>query len=154
MTLRFKDAFRLALLSAVQNCKGAACSNKVLYLSMSDLKRIARMIIKMDTIFEDLKRKKRCKNTMQMEIDCEFEQFKDDFENGLVHKTYLDEYFYSDNFSGSEIIEAQEELAGLIKNYLHINAPGEYLLYVDWSVRVISKKLKSASSMSKEHIVY
>lgn len=151
---RFKDEFADSLILAMKVTEKQNCPSKLLYVSLEALEDVVRVVKKMDIIFEDLKRKKRCKATMQMETDCEFEQFKDDFENGLEHRTYLDEYFYSDDFSENEIMAAQEELATLIKEYLHNNAPGEYLLYIDWSVRVIDKNLKTIGTMLEDHIVY
>lgn len=90
---------------------------------------------------------------MQLEVSEEYLQFLCDIEDkGFLNGCYMDETEYDDEYSHNKIQEAMGALQGRIKEYLHKNRPGEFLVYSDWCVHVI-KKEKAAEAGMMERVI-
>lgn len=76
---------------------------------------------------------------MKNEIEYEYNQFLSDMENPVfLFGTYMDEDEYEDEYSHNSIDEASEILEEKIREYLHENRPGEFVLISGWCIRVIT----------------
>lgn len=78
---------------------------------------------------------------MQLEVSEEYLQFLHDIQDkGFLNGYYMDETEYDDEYSHNKIQEAMKALQDRIKEYLHKNIPGEFIVYSDWCVHVIKKE--------------
>lgn len=78
---------------------------------------------------------------MQLEIEDEYQQFLEDIkDSGFTFGTYMDETEYEDDYSRNSIGNAMGILEKKIREYLHKNRPGEFVVYSDWSVHVMKKE--------------
>lgn len=90
---------------------------------------------------------------MQLEIEEEFEQFLQDIkECGYIFGAYMDENEYEDEYSHNVIGEAMGALQEKIKEYLHKNRPGEFVVISDWCVHVLTKEREEQLNVSQRTI--
>lgn len=90
---------------------------------------------------------------MQLEVSEEYLQFLCDIEDiGFLNGYYMDETEYDDEYSHNKIQEAMKVLQNRIKEYLHKNRPGEFVVYSDWSVHVIKKEKAEENGLRKSLI--
>lgn len=76
---------------------------------------------------------------MYKELEYEFADFKQSIDDGsLVFGSYFDEDKYEDDYSHNEIYEFQEKFIDKVREYLHENAPGKYVVTSGWCVFVMS----------------
>lgn len=86
---------------------------------------------------------------MYFEIGEEYKQFLNDIkDNGFIFGAYMDESEYEDEYSHNVIDEAMGELQKKIKEYLHKNRPGEFVVISDWCVHVMTKEKAEQLSVS------
>lgn len=89
---------------------------------------------------------------MQLEVSEEYLQFLYDIEDkGFLNGCYMDETEY-DEYSHNKIQEAMGAFQERIKEYLHKNRPGEFLVYSDWCVHVIEKEKAKEIGVSERTI--
>ncbi|EOT29464.1 hypothetical protein C805_00047 [Eubacterium sp. 14-2] len=92
---------------------------------------------------------------MQLEIDEEFEQFLQDIkDSGYIFGAYMDESEYEDDYSHNIIGEAMGILQKKIKEYLHKNRPGEFVVISDWCVHVLTKDRAKQLDVSERTIEF
>lgn len=90
---------------------------------------------------------------MQLEASEEYLQFLYDIEDqGFLNGCYMDETEFDDEYSHNKIQEAMGALQNRIKEYLHKNRPGEFVVYSDWSVHVMKKEKAEEVGMSERAI--
>lgn len=75
---------------------------------------------------------------MQKEIDYEYNEFLRDMNNSLVFGTYMDEDEYEDEYSRDDTEQSMDILEEKIRNYLHENRPGEFVVTSGWCVHVMT----------------
>ena len=86
---------------------------------------------------------------MQEELDYEFEMFLKDMECGEPFCRYFDEDEYEDEYSHNEIDEWQLKFITKVKNWLHVNKPGEYVVTCGWCVFVLTLEEAEKRNMFK-----
>lgn len=83
---------------------------------------------------------------MENEIEYEYDLFLSDMkESAFLYGTYMDEDEYEDEYCHNDIYEAIEMLEEKIREYLHENRPGEFVLISGWNIRVV--KIEEARSL-------
>lgn len=66
---------------------------------------------------------------------------------------YLDESEYEDDYSHNEIYAAHDDLIFMIKEYLHKNHPGKWVVWSDWAVHVFKvENVRNASLVKTNKI--
>ena len=92
---------------------------------------------------------------MWEELEQEFEYFLDDMKREETFCRYIDESDYEDNYSHNEIDDCQMEFIKKVKEWLHENKPGQYLVSSGWCVFVmtIEEAQKRNIIRYKEYIV-
>ena len=91
---------------------------------------------------------------MQLEVSEEYLQFLHDIQDkGFLNGCYMDETEYDDEYSHNKIQEAMKALQDRIKEYLHKNMPGEFIVYSDWSVHVMKKEKAEEVGMMERAII-
>lgn len=90
---------------------------------------------------------------MQLEVSEEYSQFLHDIQDkGFLNGCYMDETEYDDKYSHNKIQEAMKALQDSIKEYIHKNMPGEFVVYSDWSIHVIKKEKAAEIGMLERTI--
>lgn len=90
---------------------------------------------------------------MYFEIEEEYNQFLEDIkDSGFVFGTYMDESKYEDEYSHNAIDEAMYILKVQIRDYLHENRPGEFVVSSDWCVHVMTPDRARQSRISERTI--
>ena len=90
---------------------------------------------------------------MQLEIEEEFEKFLEDIKNnGFIFGAYMDETGYEDEYSHNEIDKAMGALQEKIREYLHKNRPGEFVVSSSWCVHVMTPERARQSKVSERTI--
>lgn len=90
---------------------------------------------------------------MQLEIEEEFEQFLNDIKkSGFIFGAYMDEDEYEDEYSHNTIDEAMGILQEKIREYLHENRLGEFVVISDWCVHVLTKDRAEQLNVSERTI--
>ena len=93
---------------------------------------------------------------MKNEIDYEYNKFLSDIkEPEFLAGIYMDEDEYENEYSHNDIYAAIETLEEMIKEYLHNNRPGQFVLISGWNIRVI--KIEEARRMKwpeKRSMIY
>lgn len=77
---------------------------------------------------------------MEEELEYEFQCFLEDMEHGETIGRYFEEDAYEDDYSHNQIDEFMDKLEEKIRQWLHENKPGKYLVSSSWCVWVISKE--------------
>lgn len=77
---------------------------------------------------------------MYEELDYEFQCFLDDMEHGETFCRYFEEDDYEDEYSHNQIYEFMGKLKEKIRQWLHQNKPGKYLVTSGWCVWVMTKE--------------
>lgn len=75
---------------------------------------------------------------MQEELDREFEIFLEDMKRGEVFCGYFDETDYECDYSHNEIDEWKSKFIDKVREWLHINKPGKYVVTSGWCVFVMT----------------
>lgn len=75
---------------------------------------------------------------MYEELEYEFEQFKSDMESGVSFGQYFDESDYEDEYSHNQIGEFQSKFIDMVREYLHENIPGKYVMTSSWCIFVMT----------------
>ena len=90
-----------------------------------------------------------------MDIENEYEQFLDDVNSGLSKMNYLDVELLEDDYSHNEIFEAHDELIYKIKEWLHKNMPGEWVVWTNYTtaVYVMKKAVVKNEELIKQYLV-
>jgi hypothetical protein len=75
-------------------------------------------------------------------INEEYEIFLEDMDRGITFNRFLMVDDYEDNYSHNEIAEAMNTLASRIRQWLHENKPGKYIVSVspDYCIFVMTVK--------------
>lgn len=75
-------------------------------------------------------------------INEEYEIFLEDMDRGITFNRFLMVDDYEDNYSHNEIVEAMNTLASRIRQWLHENKPGKYIVSVspDYCIFVMTVK--------------
>lgn len=75
-------------------------------------------------------------------INEEHEIFLEDMDRGITFNRFLMVDDYEDNYSHNEIAEAMNTLASRIRQWLHENKPGKYIVSVspDYCIFVMTVK--------------
>lgn len=90
---------------------------------------------------------------MQLEVSEKYLQFLSDIEDtGFLNGRYIDEAEYEDEYSHNKIQEAMGALQNRIKEYLHRNRRGEFIVYSDWCVHVMTLDRARQSGISERTI--
>lgn len=90
---------------------------------------------------------------MANEIEYEYNQFLSDMKNPtFLSGTYMDEDEYEDEYSHNSIDEAIEILEEKIREYLHENRPGEFVLVSRWNVCVMTIENARSRKLSEKRI--
>lgn len=72
-------------------------------------------------------------------LEEEFLLFKQDIDDeALVFGRYFDEDDYLDEYSRNEISKFQGMFLDKVKDYLHENAPGKYIIIPNWSILIMT----------------
>ncbi len=72
-------------------------------------------------------------------IACEYGKFlKNINDSGFVSGIYMDESEYEEEYSHNAINEAMGKMQKKIRDYLHKNRPGEFIVLSDWCVHVLT----------------
>ena len=79
---------------------------------------------------------------MEEIINEEYEIFLEDMDRGITFNRFLMVDDYEDNYSHNEIAEAMNTLASRIRQWLHENKPGKYIVSVspDYCIFVMTVK--------------
>lgn len=77
---------------------------------------------------------------MKEELEYEFQCFLEDMEHGETFGRYFEEDSYEDDYSHSQIGESMSKLEEKIRQWLHQNKPGKYLVTSGWCVWVMTKE--------------
>ncbi len=79
---------------------------------------------------------------MEEIINEEYEIFLEDMDRGITFDRFLMVDDYEDDYSHNEIAEAMNTLASRIRQWLHENKPGKYIVSVssDYCVFVMTVK--------------
>lgn len=79
---------------------------------------------------------------MEEIINEEYEIFLEDMDRGITFNRFLMVDDYEDNYSHNEIAEAMNTLASRIRQWLHENKPGKYIVSVspDYCIFVMTAK--------------
>lgn len=86
---------------------------------------------------------------MRNEIELEYNNFLTDMKNpAFLSGTYIEEDEYEDKYSHNSIDEAIEILEEKIREYLHENRPGEFVLISGWNIRIV--KIEEARKLWSE----
>lgn len=90
---------------------------------------------------------------MENEIECEYNQFLADIKKPeFLGRLYMDEDEYEDEYSHNEIHEAMHILRQKIQNYLRENRPGEFVVYSDFCVHVMTPRWARKWNLPKQII--
>ena len=82
-----------------------------------------------------------------------FEDLKDDIENNDFAETkYLDTWDFEDEYSHNDIDEAQDKFIEKVREYLHENYPGKYVVAGSWCVFVMTPDRARESHISERTI--
>lgn len=76
---------------------------------------------------------------MKEELEYEFQCFLEDMEHGETFGRYFEEDSYEDDYSHSQIDESMSKLEEKIRQWLHQNKPGKYLVTSGWCVWVMTE---------------
>lgn len=93
---------------------------------------------------------------MYEELEYEFAEFKHDIDKGnLTFGRYFDEDDYEDEYSHNEISVFQAKFIDKVKEYLHENAPGKYVVTSGWCdfVMTIEEAKKRNMKRIEDYIV-
>lgn len=91
---------------------------------------------------------------MGNEIEYEYNQFLRDMkDNGFIFGRYMEEDEYEDEYSHNDIDEAMEILQEKIREYLHENRPGEFVVTTGFCVFVMTPERAGQTRMSESTIV-
>lgn len=75
---------------------------------------------------------------MWQELENEYEDFLEDMEYNETFCRYIDEINYEDEYSHNDIDECQEKFIEKVKEWLHKNKPGQYIVTSGWCVFVLT----------------
>lgn len=90
---------------------------------------------------------------MYFEIEEAYKQFLEDIkDNGFIFGAYMDEAEYEDEYSHNAIDEAIGILQKKIREYLHENRPGEFVVISGWCVHVLTKEIAKELNVSERTI--
>lgn len=90
---------------------------------------------------------------MQLEIEDEYNEFLEDMKDvGFVFGHYMDEDEYEDEYSHNTIGEAMKILQDKIREYLHENRPGEFVVTSGWCIFVMTPERARESNISERTI--
>lgn len=87
---------------------------------------------------------------MEEIINEEYEVFLEDMNRGITFNRFLMVDDYEDEYSHNEIAEAMNALASRIRQWLHENKPGKYIVLVssDYCVFVMTVKKAQMRNVS------
>ena len=72
-------------------------------------------------------------------LEDEYNQFLQDIADGsMIFGRYIDESEYEDEYSHNDINEAQDKFIEKVREYLHENYPGKYVVSGGWCVFVMT----------------
>ena len=77
---------------------------------------------------------------MEKELEYEFQCFLEDMEHSETFGRYFEEDASEDDYSHNQIYESMGKLEEKIRQWLHQNKPGKYLVTSGWCVWVITKE--------------
>lgn len=75
---------------------------------------------------------------MWQELENEYNYFLDDMKHNETFCRYIDEDDYEDKYSHNEIDECQNKFIKKVKEWLHENKPGQYIVTSGWCVFVMT----------------
>lgn len=82
-----------------------------------------------------------------------FEDLKDDIENNdFIETKYLDTWDFEDEYSHNHIDENRDKFIEKVKEYLHENYPGKYVVSGSWCVFVMTPDRARESHISERTI--
>lgn len=86
-------------------------------------------------------------------VEDEYSQFLRDISNGpMIFERYIDELEYEDEYSHNDIDEAQDKFIEKVREYLHENYPGKYVVSGGWCVFVMTPDRARESHISERTI--
>lgn len=81
---------------------------------------------------------------MRFEVEAELENLKLMLKNNEMKtdkaNNFIDQTEYEDEYSHNEIDEIQDEFTEEAYKYLNENYKGQYVIFSDWSVHIITKE--------------
>ena len=89
---------------------------------------------------------------MYQELEDEYELFLDDMKREETFCRYIDESEYEDEYSHNDIDEAQDKFIEKVREYLHENYPGKYVVSGGWCVFVMTPDRARESHVSERTI--
>ena len=86
-------------------------------------------------------------------VEDEYNQFLQDIADGsMIFGRYIDESEYEDEYSHNDIDEAQDKFIEKVREYLHENYPGKYVVAGSWCVFVMTPDRARESHISERTI--
>lgn len=86
-------------------------------------------------------------------VEDEYNQFLQDITDGsMIFGRYIDESEYEDEYSHNDIDEAQDKFIEKVREYLHENYPGKYVVSGGWCVFVMTPDRARESQVSERTI--
>lgn len=90
---------------------------------------------------------------MQLEIEEEYNLFLNRIASqDFIFGIFMDEMDYEDEYSKNDICKSRIELQKKIKEYLHENRPGEFLVFSDFCIHVMTPEWARKWNMPKTKI--
>lgn len=90
---------------------------------------------------------------MQIEVEEEYNLFLNRIASqDFIFGIFMDEEDYEDEYSKNDICKSRIELQEKIKEYLHENRPGEFVVYSDFCVHVMTLRWARKWNLSKQTI--
>lgn len=86
-------------------------------------------------------------------VDEEYERFLRDIAKvDFIEGVYVDEIEYEGDYSHNEIDEAQQIFEEKVREYLHENHSGDYVLFAGYNVMIV--KVEEARNRSKYSVAF
>lgn len=95
---------------------------------------------------------------MRFEIEPELDDLIDMLKNNKMEtykcNNFIDQTEYEDEYSHNEIDEIQEDFIKEAKNYLDKNYKGQYVIFSDWCVHIVTKEYYEKNLERTKHFHY
>jgi len=95
---------------------------------------------------------------MRFEVEPELEDLIDRLENNKMEtdkcNNFIDQTEYEDEYSHNEIGEIQEDFIKEAKLYLDKNYKGQYVIFSDWCVHIVTEAYYKKNLERTKHFHY